>query len=239
MSIKVLLVDDEEDIVVPVSYALRAEGFDVDAVGDGEQALAAALGGGYDVVVLDVMMPRLAGTEVCRRIRAESIVPIIMLTAKDAEVDRVLGLELGADDYVTKPFSTRELVSRIRALLRRRDLERAAAGSDTVLRVAGLEIDLASHSVTVDGEPVRLTPSEFKVLVLLAQEPGRVLSRWQIMEALWNAPFVGTARAADVHVSNLRRKIERNPSRPERLVTVREAGYKLVPDAPDGNVSEP
>jgi len=228
VSTRVLLVDDEEDIVLPVSYALREEGFEVDAVGDGEQAVAAALGGAYDVVVLDVMMPKLSGTEVCRRVRAESIVPIIMLTAKDAEVDRVLGLELGADDYVTKPFSTRELISRIRAVLRRRDLERGAAGAGTMMRVGGIGIDLASHTVTVEGAEVRLTPSEFKVLALLAREPDRVFSRWQIMEDLWDAPYVGTARAADVHVSNLRRKIEQDPAKPQRLVTVREAGYKLV-----------
>jgi DNA-binding response OmpR family regulator len=228
MTPRILLADDEPDIVAPVSYALRADGFDVDTATDGEQALEAARGGGYDLVVLDVMMPKLQGTEVCRRLRAESIVPIIMLTAKDAEVDRILGLELGADDYVTKPFSTRELASRIRAVLRRRDLEREAAGG-TVLRVGGIEIDLAAHRVTVDGADVRLTPSEFKVLALLAKEPNRVFSRWQIMEHLWEAAYVGTARAADVHVSNLRRKIEEEPARPRRLVTVREAGYKLVP----------
>ena len=227
MSARVLLADDEPDIVAPVGYALRAEGFDVDTVEDGEQALAAALDGGYDVLVLDVMMPKLSGTEVCRRVRERSIVPIIMLTAKDAEVDRVLGLELGADDYVTKPFSTRELASRIRAVLRRVDLERSERGPKTVLRVGGLTVDLAAHTVSVDGRPVRLTPSEFKVLALLAREPDRVLSRWQIMEHLWEAAYVGTARAADVHVANLRRKIEDDPANPRRLVTVREAGYKL------------
>ena len=224
---RILLADDEPDIVAPVSYALRREGFEVDTVGDGEEALAAARAGGYDLVVLDVMMPKLQGTEVCRRLRADSIVPIIMLTAKDAEVDRVLGLELGADDYVTKPFSTRELASRIRAVLRRRDLEReAVAGS--MLRAGDVEIDLAAHKAAVDGRDVRLTPSEFKVLALLAREPNRVFSRWQIMEHLWEATYVGTARAADVHVANLRRKIEDDPARPQRLVTVREAGYKLV-----------
>jgi two-component system response regulator RegX3 len=224
---RILLADDEPDIVAPVAYALRREGFEVETAGDGEQALAAALGGGYDLVVLDVMMPKLQGTEVCRRVRAESIVPIIMLTAKDAEVDRVLGLELGADDYVTKPFSTRELASRIRAVLRRRDLEReAVAGS--VVRAGDVEIDLAAHKAAVGGRDVRLTPSEFKVLALLAREPNRVFSRWQIMEHLWEASYVGTARAADVHVANLRRKIEDDPGRPQRLVTVREAGYKLV-----------
>ena len=228
MSPRILLADDEPDIVTPVSYALRADGFDVDAVGDGEQALAAARSGDYDLVILDVMMPKLQGTEVCRLLRLESIVPIIMLTAKDAEIDRVLGLELGADDYVTKPFSTRELSSRIRAVLRRRDLERSATAA-TVAHAGDIAVDLASHRVTVAGREVRLTPSEFKVLALLVAEPNRVFSRWQIMENLWDATYVGTARAADVHVSNLRRKLEEEPGKPRRIVTVREAGYKLVP----------
>jgi DNA-binding response OmpR family regulator len=228
VSPRILLADDEPDIVTPVGYALRADGFDVDAVTDGEQALEAARAGDYDLVILDVMMPKLQGTEVCRQLRAESIVPIIMLTAKDAEIDRVLGLELGADDYVTKPFSVRELASRIRAVLRRRDLERSAS-AESVLHAGDITVDLASHRVSVAGRDVRLTPSEFKVLALLVREPNRVFSRWQIMEHLWEATYVGTARAADVHVSNLRRKIEDQPGRPRRIVTVREAGYKLVP----------
>jgi len=223
---RVLLADDEPDILEPVSYALRAEGFEVETAADGVKALDAARTGGFDAVVLDIMMPGLSGTEVCKRLRAESIVPIIMLTAKDAEVDRILGLELGADDYVTKPFSTRELASRIRAVLRRSELERAAVGSS--VNAGDVQVDLASHRVTVAGREVRLTPSEFKVLVLLAGAPNRVFSRWQIMEHLWEAPYVGTARAADVHVSNLRRKIEEDPARPSRIVTVREAGYKLA-----------
>ena len=228
MTPRLLLADDEPDILAPVGYALRTDGFEVDEARDGEEALEAARGGGYDLVILDVMMPKLQGTEVCRRLRAESIVPIIMLTAKDAEIDRVLGLELGADDYVTKPFSTRELASRIRAVLRRRDLERGASAG-TLVRAGDVQVDLGSHRVSVAGRDVRLTPSEFKVLALLASEPNRVFSRWQIMEHLWEATYVGTARAADVHVSNLRRKIEEDPSKPRRLVTVREAGYKLVP----------
>jgi two-component system response regulator RegX3 len=228
MTPRILLADDEPDIVTPVSYALRADGFEVDAATDGEQALAAARTGDYDLVILDVMMPKLQGTEVCRLLRAESIVPIIMLTAKDAEIDRVLGLELGADDYVTKPFSTRELASRIRAVLRRRDLERSAS-TGTLLHAGDVAIDLASRQARVGGRELRLTPSEFKVLALLAREPNRVFSRWQIMEHLWEATYVGTARAADVHVSNLRRKIEDDPAKPKRIVTVREAGYKLVP----------
>jgi DNA-binding response OmpR family regulator len=229
MKTRVLFADDEQDIVDPVRYTLEAEGFEVDTVRDGPAALEAARANGYDVVVLDVMMPGLQGTEVCRQLRAESIVPIIMLSAKDAEVDRVLGLELGADDYVTKPFSARELASRIRAVLRRQDLERDSAGEPSgQIVIADLGIDLLAHRVTIGDTDIRLTPSEFKVLALFAGEPGRVFSRWQIMEHLWEASYVGTARAADVHISNLRRKIEVDPSRPERIVTVREVGYKLV-----------
>jgi DNA-binding response OmpR family regulator len=223
---RILLADDEPDIVAPVTYALRAEGFEVDSVGDGRQALDAARTGDYDAVVLDVMMPALSGTEVCRRLRAESIVPIIMLTAKDAEVDRVLGLELGADDYVTKPFSTRELASRVRAVLRRAELERSS--TDSIVRAGDVQIDLSSYRVRLHGDEIHLTPSELKVLVLLARNPNQVFSRWQIMERLWDSPYVGTARAADVHISNLRRKIEDDPAHPRRIVTVREVGYKLV-----------
>jgi two-component system response regulator RegX3 len=178
-------------------------------------------------VLLDLMLPRLSGTEVCRRLRAESDVPILMLTARDAEVDRVLGLETGADDYVTKPFSMAELVSRVRAILRRRELDRAAAGS--VLRLGGLELDLTGHEVRVDGRLVNVTASEFQILVLLAERPEHVVPRRAIMERLWRSEHVGDQRACDMHVSNLRRKIERDPSRPERLLTVRGVGYKLAP----------
>jgi two-component system response regulator RegX3 len=178
------------------------------------------------------MMPRLSGMEVCRTLRAESDVPIIMLTARDAEVDRVLGLELGADDYVTKPFSIAELVSRVRALIRRRELDRRGGGP-AYREVAGIRIDFSRHAVTVDGQAVRLTPSEFRLLTLLAEEPGRVFSRRQIMEHLWESTYVGDARAADVHVSNLRRKLERDPAHPERIITVREVGYKLAGEPSD------
>jgi two-component system response regulator RegX3 len=229
VSARILLVDDEHDITEPVSYALEQEGFDVDCREDGQAALDAARGERFDLVILDVMLPRLSGMDVCRTLRAESDVPIIMLTARDAEVDRVLGLELGADDYVTKPFSTPELISRVRALIRRRELDRRA-GDQVTREVAGIRIDLARHAVSVDGKPVRLTRSEFRVLTLLAEQPGRVLSRQQIMEHLWESDYVGDARAADVHVSNLRRKIERDPSHPERILTVREVGYKLAAD---------
>jgi two-component system response regulator RegX3 len=228
MSPRILLVDDEPDIVDPVRYALEREGFQVRVATDGEEGLEVARGEPFDVVVLDVMLPRLSGVDVCRTLRGESAVPIVMLTARDAEVDRVLGLELGADDYVTKPFSTAELVSRIRAILRRRELDRDQQQQGTELRVGGILIDLARHTVAVDGRLVSLTPSEFRLLLLLAEEPERVFTRQQIMEHLWQTPYVGDTRACDAHVSTLRRKIERSPSHPERVVTVREVGYKLV-----------
>ena len=227
MSPRVLLVDDEVDIVEPVRYALEQEGFEVRAVGDGLEALDTARAETFDVVVLDVMLPGMSGIDVCRTLRTESAVPIVMLTARDGEVDRVLGLELGADDYITKPFSTAELISRIRAILRRRELDRSSElGSE--LRVGGILIDLVRHVVTVDGQTASLTPSEFRLLLLLAEEPERVFTRQQIMEHLWQTPYVGDTRACDAHVSTLRRKVERDPAHPQRIVTVREVGYKLV-----------
>ena len=227
MSPRILVVDDDPGIQDVVRFALTGEGFDVEVVGDGESALAHATRGDYDVLVLDVMLPDLPGTEVCRRLRTGgSAVPILMLTARDAEVDRVLGLELGADDYIAKPFSRAELVSRVRAILRRRELDRAE-GAAPVRQIGGLRLDFARHEVTLDGEPVQLTPSEFKLLSLLAQRPGEVFSRAEIMRHLWGSDHVGDEHPADVHVSNLRRKIARRPGQPQRLVTVRGAGYKL------------
>jgi two-component system response regulator RegX3 len=225
---RVLLVDDERDILDPLTYALEREGFEVTTATEGTDALARARAENFDVLVLDVMLPGMSGIDVCRTVRGESDVPILMLTARDAEVDRVLGLELGADDYVTKPFSTAELVSRIRAILRRRELDRSA-GRRNELRVGGIVVDLARHEVEIDGDAVVLTPSEFRLLLLLAEEPERAFTRAQIMEHLWQTPYVGDARACDAHISNLRKKIERDPAHPERLVTVREVGYKLVP----------
>ena len=224
---RILVADDEPDILAPLEYAFRAEGWEVAIVQDGESALAQALAEPFDIVVLDVMMPGLPGMEVCRRLREQSSVPIVMLTARDAEVDRVLGLELGADDYVTKPYSVAELVSRVRAILRRRELDRQA-GPQGLLSAGGIRLDFARHRVEVDGRAVELTPSEFRILALLAGEPERVFTRRQIMEHLWESPYVGDERACDVHVSNLRRKVERDPARPERILTVREVGYKLV-----------
>ena len=224
---KVLIVEDEPAVRDALDYSLRGEGFDVDAASDGEAGLRAAQAGDYDVVILDLMLPKMSGTEVCRRLRSESAVPIIMLTAKGAELDRVLGLEIGADDYVTKPFSMAELIGRIRAILRRRQLDRS--GATSMLRVGDLELDPIRHEVRIGGEPKRLTPSEFKLLLLLAQDPERVFSRREIMQHLWDSTYVGDQRACDIHISNLRQKIEDDPANPARVVTVRGVGYKLTP----------
>jgi two-component system response regulator RegX3 len=223
----VAVVDDEAAIRDAVSYALRSDGFDVDPFANGEDVLRAVEDGGSpDLIVLDLMLPGLSGTEVCRRVRATSPVPIIVLTARDAEVDRVMGLEAGADDYVTKPFSMAELVSRVRANLRRRELDRSA--QPTTRTVGELELDLARHDVRLAGRQVRLTPSEFKVLALLAEQPDRVFSRREIMQHLWDSSYVGDQRACDIHVSNIRRKLEADPARPARLLTVRGVGYRLT-----------
>jgi DNA-binding response OmpR family regulator len=223
----ILLVDDDAGVRDVVAFTLRREGFEVDEERDGPAALESGRSGRYSLVVLDVMLPGLSGVDVCRALRAESDVPILMLTARDAEADRVLGLELGADDYVTKPFSSAELLSRVRAILRRRELDRA--GGTTLRKLGGLQIDLGRHEVLVDGERVHLTLSEFKVLSLLAEQPEAVVSRRELMQHLWASEHVGDEHACEVHISNLRRKIERDPSQPERLVTVRGSGYKLVP----------
>ena len=224
----ILVVDDDPGVLDVVAFTLRREGFDVDEERDGPGALEAGRSGRYAIVILDVMLPGLSGTDVCRALRAESDVPILMLTARDAESDRVLGLELGADDYVTKPFSSAELLSRVRAILRRRELDRVNGGT-TVRRLGGLQIDLGRSEVLVDGERIHLTLSEFKVLSLLAERSESIVSRRELMQHLWSSEHVGDEHACEVHVSNLRRKIERDPSQPERLVTVRGLGYKLVP----------
>ena len=226
---RILVVEDEESFSDALGYMLRREGFEVDEEKDGTAALEAARERPYDIVILDVMLPGMSGTDVCRELRSESDVPILMLTARDAEIDRVLGLELGADDYVTKPFSSAELLSRVRAILRRRELDRATGGGVTVRRLGGLHIDLGRHEVPVDGERVHLTLSEFKVLSLLAENPDNVVSRRELMQHLWSSEHVGDEHACEVHISNLRRKIERDASQPQRLVTVRGLGYKLVP----------
>jgi DNA-binding response OmpR family regulator len=221
----ILVAEDEAAILDAVTYTLQGEGYQVRGVEDGESALSEALDGDYDLLVLDLMLPKLSGTEVCRRVRAESALPIIMLTARSAEADRVLGLEIGADDYVPKPFSMPELVGRVRALLRRRELDRGGAA---LRRVGGLELDPYRHRVVVDGEERDLTPSEFKLLALLASQPEHAFTRREIMQHLWDSAYVGDQRACDLHVSNLRRKVESDAARPKRILTVRGVGYMLA-----------
>ena len=225
MSPRVLVVEDEPTIRRAVGYALRRDGFDVEEVGDGREALEADAES-FDVVVLDLGLPTVSGTEVLRRLRSEGPVPIILLTALGTESDRVLGLELGADDYVTKPFSMAELMSRVRAIVRRCELE--ASRRNPVRVVGGIRIDLGRHEVSVDGRSVYLTGSQFKLLALLAEAPGDVVTREEIMRRLWESDYVGNDHVCDVHISNLRSKVEHDPSQPRRILTVRGVGYRLV-----------
>jgi two-component system response regulator RegX3 len=225
----ILVVDDEPSVRESVGYALEQEGFQVTLAEDGEDAEAQLANTDFDLLVLDIMMPGKSGLDICREVRARSPVPIILLTAKDAEVDKVVGLEVGADDYMTKPFSVRELLGRVRAQLRRRELDRSDGGGEGAAIEAGqVTIDLARHLVTVRGEPVNLTRSEFQVLRLLAENPGQVFSRKEIMEELWQTEFRGDVRACDVHISNLRQKIEQDPQKPELVLTVRRVGYRFA-----------
>jgi two-component system response regulator RegX3 len=225
---RILVVDDEPSVRESVGYALEQEGFEVTLAEDGGDAEGKLDGAEYDLLILDIMMPGKSGLDICREVRSVSPVPIILLTAKDAEVDKVVGLEVGADDYVTKPFSVRELLGRVRAQLRRRELDRSGDGERASIDSGPVSIDLARHLVTVRGEPVNLTRSEFQVLRLLAESPGEVFSRKQIMEELWQTEFRGDVRACDVHISNLRQKVESDAQNPELVVTVRRVGYKFA-----------
>jgi DNA-binding response OmpR family regulator len=227
----ILVVEDEPTLREILAEALEADGFNVVQAGDGRAALDHFKSDEPDLVLLDLMLPELSGLEVTRQIRAESSVPIVMLTARDAEVDKVVGLEVGADDYVTKPFSVRELLGRVRAQLRRRELDRAPLAQAVKIESGSVSIDLVRHVATVRGVPVNLTRSEFQLLRLLVARPGEVFSRSQIMEELWQTEFDGDERACDVHISNLRQKVERDPQKPELVLTVRGVGYKYNPDA--------
>ena len=223
---RILLVEDEESLSDPLAYQLGREGYDVAVAADGPSALAEFDRAGADLVLLDLMLPGLPGTEVCRQLRTRSAVPVIMVTAKDSEVDVVVGLELGADDYVTKPYSSRELLARIRAVLRRggeaEDLE------DPGTLVAGpVRMDVERHVVTLDGQPVPMPLKEFELLEVLLRNAGRVLTRGQLIDRVWGADYVGDTKTLDVHVKRLRAKIEQDPASPQRLVTVRGLGYKL------------
>lgn len=224
---RILIVDDEEMIVRTVKAYLDQEGFKTYTASDGEEALRAFEEKGPDLIVLDLMLPRMSGIEVTKKIRATSTVPIIMLTAKAAEADRVVGLELGADDYVVKPFSPRELVARVRAVLRRIDGE---AGMAERISTGDLEIDLKTREVKVDGKEVELTPTEFDLLAFLARHPGQVFTRLQLLREVQGYTYDAFARTIDTHVKNLRRKIEKDPKDPRYILTVHGVGYRFTRD---------
>lgn len=223
----ILLVDDEDSVQKLLAYPLERDGYRVLQARDGDEALDRFDREQVDLVVLDIMLPQLDGLEVCRRLRAQSAVPIIMLTARDDELDKVLGLELGADDYITKPFSIREFRSRVRALLRRASAPRHDARQAEVISADGLMIDLARRAVERDGGPVQLTYVEFELLRILASNPGRVFTRQALLEELWGGSEYREPRTIDVHVRHLREKLERDPREPELIVTVRSVGYRF------------
>ncbi|HEX8781250.1 MAG TPA: response regulator transcription factor [Nocardioides sp.] len=222
---RVLVVEDEQSYSEALSYMLRKEGYEVAIAENGNDALAEFERNGADIVLLDLMLPGLPGTEVCRQIRQTSTVPVIMVSAKDDEVDKVVGLELGADDYVTKPYSPRELVARIRAVLRRGTGE--ATLDDDVLEAGPVRMDVERHVVTVEGTEQRLPLKEFELLEMFLRNPGRVLTRGQLIDRVWGSDYVGDTKTLDVHVKRLRAKLEPDPGEPKYLVTVRGLGYKL------------
>ena len=220
---RILIIEDEESYRDATAYMLQREGFDVSQAGDGAAGLAEFERNGADLVLLDLMMPGMPGTEVCRQLRARSNVPVIMVSARESEVDKVVGLELGADDYVTKPFSHRELVARIRAVLRRgQDAELLPE----VIEAGDVRMDVERHQVWVRGERVKLALKEFELLELLLRNAGRVMTRGQLIDRIWGADYVGDTKTLDVHVKRLRSKIEVDPAHPTQLVTVRGLGYK-------------
>lgn len=223
---RVLIVEDEPDLADPLAYLLRREGFEVETVEDGGAALAVFREHGADIVLLDLMLPGIPGTEVCRQLRVESAVPIIMLTAKDSEVDIVVGLELGADDYVTKPYSARELLARMRAVLRRyAQLE--ADLDERVLSGGRVVLDIDRHTVAVDGAEIAMPLKEFELLEVLMRNAGRVLTRGQLIDRVWGTDYFGDTKTLDVHIKRIRSRIERKPGDPEMLVTVRGLGYRF------------
>ncbi|MCC3273739.1 response regulator transcription factor [Arthrobacter zhangbolii] len=222
---RILIVEDEESFSDPLSYLLAREGFEVAVVDNGLEAVTSYEQNGADLILLDLMLPGLSGTEVCRRIRQRSDVPVIMLTARDAEIDKVVGLEIGADDYVTKPYSSRELLARVRAVLRRRG--EAGDFADAALEAGPVRMDVDRHVVQVNGTGVQFPLKEFELLEMLLRNAGRVLTRGQLIERVWGADYVGDTKTLDVHVKRLRAKIEPDSSAPRHLVTVRGLGYKF------------
>ena len=221
---RILIVEDEQSYRDALSYMLQREGFDVAEAADGQSGLSEFDRNGADLVLLDLMMPGMSGTEVCRQLRLRGNVPVIMVTARDSEIDKIVGLELGADDYVTKPFSHRELVARIRAVLRR---GQEAELLPEVVEVGDVRMDIERHEVSVSGRAVRLALKEFELLELLLRNAGRVMTRAQLIDRVWGSDYVGDTKTLDVHIKRLRSKIERDPSNPQRLVTVRGLGYKF------------
>jgi two-component system response regulator RegX3 len=223
---RILVVEDEESLSEAIAFLLSKEGFEVEIAANGPAAIQKFELSGADLILLDLMLPGLSGTEVCRQIRAKSSVPIIMLTAKDSEIDKVVGLELGADDYVTKPYSSRELIARIRAVLRRGDLSDGTAEVG-VLSVGPVRLDIDRHIITVNGLPVSLPLKEFELLEFLMRNAGRVLTRIQLIDRVWGSDYVGDTKTLDVHIKRLRAKIEKDPANPEFIQTVRGMGYKM------------
>lgn len=227
----ILIVEDEESLADPLAFLLRKEGFDVILAPDGPTALEEFAKNSVDIVLLDLMLPGMSGTDVCKQLRSTSSVPVIMVTARDSEIDKVVGLELGADDYVTKPYSSRELIARIRAVLRRGQDSTSEAPQDEfdeqILEGGRVRMDVERHTVTVDGEAVSMPLKEFDLLEYLLRNAGRVLTRGQLIDRIWGADYVGDTKTLDVHVKRLRSKIEAEPSRPQHLVTVRGLGYKF------------
>jgi two-component system response regulator RegX3 len=222
---RVLVVEDEESFSDALSFMLRREGFEVGVAANGLDAVTLFDQHGADLVLLDLMLPGMSGTEVCRTLRAKSNVPIIMVTAKDGEVDKVVGLELGADDYVTKPFSSRELVARVRAVLRRANEQEELL--PPTLEAGPVRMDVERHTVSVDGEHISLPLKEFELLEILLRNSGRVLTRGMLIDRVWGSDYVGDGKTLDVHVKRLRAKIEKDPANPKHLVTVRGLGYKF------------
>jgi two-component system, OmpR family, response regulator RegX3 len=224
----ILVVEDELSLAEAVRYNLEREGFAVDVATDGRAALDRFRSGTHSLVLLDLMLPEVGGLDVCRAIRAESTVPVIMLTAKDAEADRVAGLEIGADDYVTKPFSMRELMSRVRANLRRAEMPLVQGEREEMLEGGPVQIDVPRHEVRVRGEQVAFPPKEFELLELFLRRKGRLLTRDHLIDEVWGSDYFGDTKTLDVHVKRIRKKIEEDPHRPVHLLTVRGLGYKFV-----------
>lgn len=225
MNGKILLVEDEKTLAKALKFSLEKEGFTVEVAYDGEEGLQALTRAAPDLIILDLMLPKIDGYEFCRRLRRSSDVPIIMLTARNEDIDKILGLELGADDYMTKPFNTRELLARIKAILRRAG--QAELGARKTIRMGNLQVDLIRHRVTMEDREIPLTSREYALISFLASNPGRVYSREQLLEQVWGYDFCGDARTVDVHIRHLREKLEEQPAEPRYILTVWGAGYKF------------